>query len=843
MDEYRGSTTKDISSREMKNSMISCQIAAEGMVLLKNDDHILPLSLGKRIGLFGDGAQRTLFCGMGAADVRIRKVTSVWEGLEQVGFEIANPQYLAAQAKLYEDQEIAFYKNVYEYAEGNAVKAYLSSFAHPFQAPVQPILTQEDIPEDTDVAVYVLSRVSGEGKDRTCTKGDYYLTDEEEKNLIFLGTHFKHLIVLLNTGSVIDTQWIDQIPGISAVLWIGLGGSHAGLAAAQVLAGIVPAQGKLVDTWAARFEDYPNALSYLGHSREMSDEDYNEQIFVGYRYFDTFGVKPAFGFGFGLTYTDFSVDFECAYANTEGIVLKVVVKNTGNVRGREVVQAYMTAPEGKQVKASRELKAFAKTRMLEPGENQLLTLTIPYGEMGFYCEATACWMIDQGLYIFSVGNSLDASVPVAGLWFDTDVVLQKCKNVFNAGTLSEIQPKKRHNLPKADGIVIVKADMSSIITKKYVYENPLLSAADKPEQIMRFNDVKDGRVTLDEFMAQLSPEEMAWLCVGNDAEKTPTKTPNMMDFVAIGHSTSPTQYKKWGIPRVNASDGAGGLRVTPELDYDEEDKVTSNPFFVIEGMAKAFKEDAEKVPEGSTRYYSYVVSIPIATQIAQTWDKDAMEAAGRIAAEDMREFGIGIWLAPAMNIHRNPMCGRNPEYFSEDPLVSGYAAGYIVRGVQSIAGYAATIKHMACNNQEDGRNNVSSNASERTIREIYMKGYEIAIRVGNPKAIMSSYNLINGIHAANHYGMLTDIVRNEWGYDGVIMTDWGTTGKHHHEGKYEGATASGCILAGNDLVMPGSQDDVEDIIEALNSGKLPVEKLRWCCKNVLRLVIDSFKMH
>ena len=189
------------------------------------------------------------------------------------------------------------------------------------------------------------------------------------------------------------------------------------------------------------------------------------------------------------------------------------------------------------------------------------------------------------------------------------------------------------------------------------------------------------------------------------------------------------------------------------------------------------------------------------------------------------------------------MCGRNPEYFSEDPLVSGYAAGYIVRGVQSIDGYAATIKHMACNNQEDGRNNVSSNASERTIREIYMKGYEIAIRVGNPKAIMSSYNLINGIHAANHYGMLTDIVRNEWGYDGVIMTDWGTTGKHHHEGKYDGATASGCILAGNDLVMPGSRDDVDDIIEALNSGKLPVEKLRWCCKNVLRLVIDSFKMH
>ena len=617
--------------------------------------------------------------------------------------------------------------------------------------------------QSAETAIYVIRRNAGENNDRKAEKGDYYLTDTEEDNLRKLTGCFSHTVVVLNT-CVIDTTFLETIPGIDALVLMGLAGSEAGNALADVLSGEVNPSGHLTDTWAMRYSDYPAASTFGMNDGDALQEDYNEDVFVGYRYFDSFEVTPRFPFGFGLSYTSFRRDCLRVEADWQTIRVYIRVCNTGDTAGRDVPQLYVSAPFGRLSKPRQELKAYAKTSLLLPGEAEEIVLELDTESLASFDEEQAAFVMEQGDYLLRLGSHSRETEIVAALRLDGEAVLRRVRNEFFPDRmLSRLVPPTRIG-EKCEAPVIplhagdCRTKDGACRDREEEREDLKAMSAAPVDMSATLIDVKDGRVSMESFVRSLDDDTLLRLVKGTAGE-----TPWKVEKRGVGKrrkvkgpmssgSTTALFLNSLAIPNWLVTDGPAGLH--------------------LPGC-------------GATGY-------PAGTVIAQTWNDEAARLVGRGIGKELRYYHYSVILGPGMNIHRDPLCGRNFEYYAEDPLLSGRMGAGTTLGVQETPGTGVSIKHFCCNNQEAERLDTNATVSERALREIYLKGFEICVRTAKPRTVMTSYNKVNGIHTSSNYKLIHEVLRGEWGFDGLVMTDWST-----HSNKVSD------LHAGNDLIMGG----------------------------------------
>jgi len=806
----RATTDAAISQRELEHETIARRAAAEGIVLLKNENGALPLKPGA-VALYGAGARGTLKGGVGSGEVRERSSVSIERGLENAGFTIVTKRWL-------DDYDLQFAKGKAKWKAEierrvrwkGIPAAFREVSEHPFRIPTGRRIDGDDLCAcGTDTAIYVIARQAGEGKDRRLEPGDFYLDETERANLEFLCRSYQKTIVALNAGGMIDLGFLDEIEDIDALIYCGQGGQQGGNAFADIVCGAVGPSGKLTDTWSMRYEDYPSA-NVFGVSPEHAA--YPEGIYVGYRYFDTFDVEPRYPFGYGLAYTEFSIETTGITANGSLVYVTAAVKNVGAVyAGKEVVQVYLSAPNGALVRETQSLAAFGKTEPLRPGQSQELTLSFDLADFAAYDAATASWLLEDGEYLVRIGNSSRNTRLAAVLETDRRVVTRRGTNVCPPETpVDEIAPRQRRQ-PAAP------ADVLRILVRV-----PECVRTDGP----RAEEPRDEAV--ESLLGALSDKELVSLTVGGGLVGW------RYNLAPGAAGTTTNRLVKKGIPNVCLADGPAGLLLFPEMVITKNggQKYLRMPENYDFGILKKFKGVFVGTEKDGTVHYQYATAWPIETVLAQSWNTALLEEIGAAVGREMLEFGVTLWLAPGMNIHRNPLCGRNFEYYSEDPLLTGKMAAALTRGVQRHGGVGVTIKHYACNHQENDRTKVSSDLSERALREIYLKGFQIAVRESDPMAVMTSYNRINGVYTANSHDLCTTALRTEWGFRGVVMTDWSSTGDHNGEHAL-------CIPAGNDLIMPGNKKARKEMLRAIRGGRITREQLLTCARRVLAMVMHS----
>ena len=823
---FTGTTDNTVMKRELDNRKIARRAAAEGMVLLKNEGQLLPLKEGTKAALYGVGASRTIKGGTGSGDVNERETVSIYQGMKNAGFEITTEDWIKAYDEQYQAARYAWRDEIEEKASGleDQVAGFFNVYSTtPFRMPAGAPITQTD----AEVAIYILSRVAGEGADRFDAEGDYYLTKEEKQQLSDICSMYKHVVVAVNTGGLADLSFMDEYSNIEALLQIVQPGMEAGSAFADIISGKVTPSGKMADTWAYKYEDYPNSKTFSHNNGNVDKEYYTEGLYVGYRYFDSFDIPVRYGFGYGLSYTTFETKvLATELKENKKIVVETEVTNTGDTySGKEVVEFYATCPAGKLEKEYRRLVAFAKTGLLAPGESEKLILEIGLDKLTSYSEKDAAWILEGGSYVIWAGNSLEASVPCAVLNLDGEVILTKTQNICPLkDELEELNQSSEKMNQKLEALLKVAEEEKVPIME--------LKAADVETRVVEYrSNAECVPEEARKFVDTLSTEKLVALASGDPGKGQGSNLGSAGISVPGSAGETNNCALEDGVPGIVLADGPAGLRLMKHYNV-HEGKIVNKPFkFSLEGGLFCEGEPADP---GET-YYQYCTAIPVGTLLAQTWDTALIEEVGEMIGGEMMEFSVTLWLAPGMNIHRNPLCGRNFEYYSEDPLLAGRMAGAMTNGVQNVPGCGTTIKHFACNNQEDNRMGSDSILSERTLREIYLKGFEIAITESQPMSIMTSYNLINGVHAANCEDTCTKAARCEWGFQGVIMTDWTTT-------EYgPDCTASGCMRAGNDLVMPGAFSDRDNLNQELIDGTLSTEDLKACISRLVNIAWQSME--
>lgn len=856
-------TSNSISAYESKHLQIAREAAAEGMVLLKNINNCLPIKPSK-IALFGNGARRTVKGGTGSGDVNVRQFSTVEDGLENAGFVVQTKDWLDAYDKVQKENETAWMQSrlgeLRAIAEQKHVPLYVAAVLSPTPKakpePMHTLTLNYNLDTiDNDIAVYAIARNSGEGTDRF-VENDFDLTATEEADITLIAKKFKKCIVVLNVGGAVNVSNIAANPNIGAILIMSQAGSAGGDALCDILTGKATPSGKLAMTWAKKYADYPYADEFAHLDGDYDDSYYKEGIYVGYRYFDSFNIEPMYPFGYGLSYTDFETKYLSAKVEGNDVTINVLVKNIGKCAGKEVVQVYFSAPQGQLNKPYQELIGYQKTMLLQPSANETLKIHFKISDLASYSEAFSGWVLEKGEYLIRVGNSSRDTKIVLKLDITQDIITVKTKNVFGKADFTEIttssnmftypsEEKEGKSAPN------VKIDTKAIPVKAVDYSDATIrvNTTSSINEFITYDMVKKGQYSIGQLIDQLSPQEMALLCCGayKDGEKAQI-IGNITISVpgAAGETTAALNSR--GIPVAVMADGPAGLRLTPKYYVDKDEKFVYDEPEMGE-IIKLLELPEPPKPDLSDAEirYQYATAIPIATSLAQTWNNELIRQIGQMVSDEMLGFGIHIWLAPGMNIQKNPLCGRNFEYFSEDPLVSGKCAAAMTKGVQSNEGACTTIKHYACNNQETHRMSNNAHVSERALREIYLKGFQVAVADSDPFAIMSSYNLLNGEHTATHYALLTSVLRDEWNYSGIVMTDWGTTriGAESSHGnfkqKYKASDQGGCIKAGNDIIMPGTKADADKIVESIDnkSAKCPITlgELKVCATRMIKLFI------
>lgn len=844
---HSGTMEERPSKREILHGKLAGKLAAEGMVLLKNEG-VLPLKTSAPAGLFGGGAVRTVKGGTGSGDVNNRENISVYRGLKEAGVPITSEEWLIDYEKRYEDARNVWKEKVLKDAEKmeNPFDAYA---LNPFSMPEGRSISEEDV-KGALTALYVISRISGEGKDRSRTEGDYYLSRQEREDILFLNRQNMPIVLILNVGAPVElTDILQEAENIKGILLISLPGQEGGHAAANVLLGKSVPRGRLTATWAKRYEDYPSAEEFGALNGNLETEEYREGIYVGYRYFSSFGVQPLFPFGYGLSYTEFSVDFDRLEITETGAELIVTVKNIGKIyASREVVQVYVTLPQkemeeaecsaadeeriglsylfGPQGKECYRLAGFARTGLLQPGESQQLRVVTDQKQMAGFSEEQQAWIVEKGSYGLWLGKHAESLEPAAILTVPESVVLERTERIRPAQKVLEefAEPKS------------VKENVSKWLKMAKKQKTPEFLFHPRGEQNREtkysVTPMPGGQGGSKEELKgkeqELSVEELIPLLYGNVVKGASTLGSSGVRVPGSAGETTETLEHKYGVRSLIMADGPAGLRLRQSYQVDRKSDSVYG-VGVLGSLENGFLEEMEFHEDADT-YYQYCTAFPVGTALAQTWDVDLMREFGRAVALEMEEFYVDLWLAPGMNIQRNPLCGRNFEYYSEDPFLSGKMAAAVVSGVQADGNCGVTVKHFACNNQEDNRMSVNVCISPRALREIYLRGFEIAVRESRPVAVMSSYNRINGFHAANFGDICTGVLRKEWGFEGVVMSDWNTTVPA------DGSISWKCAVAGNDIIMPGNPQDDENIRQACERGELSEEAIRTCGRRVLAMI-------
>ena len=764
---------------------LSRKAAGEGMVLLKNEHNILPFKKGTKIALFGVGSVDYTKGGGGSGDVYCRYVHNVYDGFAEKQaegkVEVFAPlgDFYREYAETYRpvhkknleakvDEIMARYEAMPDAQKELTKKEdlFLEDVTGVFTAhgvtwtdlellrgqdivrvQVNILLPQPEIPEKlfaeaadfADVAVLTISRYSSENCDRLAQPGDYYLSAEEQALYEKLKASFEAVIVVLNVCAIMDCEWFAEDPKVPAALIAWQAGMEGGSAIADLLCGDVTPSGKLADTIAKDFADYPSSATF--------DEDeyyvnYYEDVYVGYRYFETIpGAKEnvRYPFGFGLSYTDFSLTDLSGKEENGMITVSLLVTNTGTCRGREVVQIYYAAPQGKLGKPARALAAYVKTKLLQPGESEVVTLSFPVAQMASYDDLgkiqKSAYVLEHGDYDIFVGTSVADVKKVWTYTMESDAVTEQLT--------ARCVPQKLAKRLLADG------------TYEALPMEEWLQNYEIPEPVPELADLTD--------------EELCNFLGGSPA-------------IGVCNTCCFPPLEKRGLPAQPTADGPAGIRL----------------------------EEKYGIP---------TTAWPSATLLACTWDPMLVEEIGACGGIEGRENGLTIWLTPALNIHRTPLCGRNFEYFSEDPYVSGTMAAAQVRGMQA-SGMACSIKHFACNNRELNRTKIDARVSERALREIYLKGFEICVKTADPWTVMSSYNPLNGVHTSENYDLLTGILRKEWGFGGMVTTDWGM--------KYDPVRE---VMAGNDMKMPAGYP--RELFAAVKNGTMSRSHLETCAMRMI----------
>ncbi len=707
-----------------RHADVARRAASEGMILLKNEGSSLPLAAGSKIALFG-AMDEYRPGGGGSSNVKPVRTVDIPSGLKEAGFVID--------------------------------------------------------PESRETAILAIVRGSGEGRDNS--PKSFELNDKERETLAKIKSlGFKRIVAVCNAAHAINLKPLAGDPAVSAIVWMWAPGGEGGAALGDVLAGKVNPSGRLASTFAEKPSDYPSDAKFR-ESRWY--EPYEEDIFVGYRYFETIpGAKErvVYPFGYGLSYTQFSLEASGFEADVNGAVsCKVKVVNTGAVAGRRSVLCYSSQEGGKAEHPALELRAFAKTRVLAPGESETLTLSFAAKDLVFFDDegaagAAGSWVLDSGRYTIYAGGSVRDVVKAGAFAIENPVIVSSPGFKLDSSRLARRM--------RANGKY--SSENLSYPGFKGTGANTPLKLEEPAEPKWKLADVAAGKVTMDEFLDQMTLKEMLYLLYGHP-KHDPSGTGSIGDF------------PKFGISAAQTCDGPAGVRRSKPSTY-----------------------------------------FPCAALLASTFDTALLEEIGKVIGEEAADVDFDILLAPGLCIHRHPLCGRNFEYFSEDPLVAGECAGHYVKGVQS-QGVGATLKHFAGNNRETTRKIEKDIVSERAFREIYLRGFERAIAIGQPWAIMTAYNGLNGYNAGENYGLLTGILRDEWGYKGLTMTDWHTTVSMWRE-----------IEAGNDVKMPDQYTDVlaklfgkdanggvEEAVCAWKRDFLSTAKVRESARRVCELVMKT----
>ncbi|MCR5415317.1 MAG: glycoside hydrolase family 3 C-terminal domain-containing protein [Pseudobutyrivibrio sp.] len=833
-------TDSSIQPFEIEHAKRVRKISPECTLLLKSNG-LLPLKEMKKVALFGSGARKTIKGGTGSGDVNVRHFVTIEEGFKNAGVEIVSDKWLDEYDAVMVEARKGFVQGIKDEAKAMGVSPMMICMGRAMKEPEYKL----GLDFDADTAVYVIARNSGEGADREIVAGDINLTETEIRDITYLNKNYKNFVLVLNVGGVLDLTPVDEVENI---LYLGQLGQETGNVLADLLLGKAYPSGKLTTTWAP-IAEYPSTEGFAN----MDDTEYKEGVYVGYRYFDTVKKIPTYPFGFGLSYTDFEINTVDARISKNEISVDLAVKNIGGFAGKEVVQVYVTAPSGKLDKPYQELVAYAKTKELQPNESEKVTITFKAESMASYDMDSASYILEAGKYIIRVGNCSRKTAVAAVVNVESTITVSKHKNICNGLSFKDAVYERTVG-DDLNGVKELTLAADAIATKEYCY-SPEPTELTSEKTGLTWDDVKKNPDSLDDFVAGLSNEQLAYLSLGqfDEAGGMGTIIGSASDSMAGAAGETTAQLKNLGVPTLVMADGPAGIRVCTQYKLvDGKAKGLDNPLagfeeFVDMDELKAMSAAVEPSQEEKEApiNYIYCTAIPIGTELAQSWSDAVCEECGDIVGEEMEMFGVHLWLAPALNIHRSPLCGRNFEYYSEDPVISGKTAAAITRGVQKHKGCATTIKHFACNNQETNRMRSNSILSERALREIYLKGFEIAVVESQPKALMTSYNLINGEHSCNSRDLITCALRDEWGYKGIVMTDWYVTttimsGPMQH--KHPEASAAGCVYAGNDITMPAMVTDKADMLESVgnDAARYPIERahLQATGKRVLGMILE-----
>ena len=826
----------------MDKKKIARKIAEESIVLLKNADHILPLKEKKEITFFGRTQIGTLYSGNGSGGANIAGCGTILEECEKRGIKPESLlkefyEYKASAEQVTEEDEFDWTK-VSEMVNSGIMYEIFGKYKAPLDEYDVPETLIFQAAEKTDTAIFVIGRNSGgEECDRHLPE-DYYLTRSEESLLKDICTHFANVVIVLNVNGLIDLSWMKKYASIKSLLFIGIPGEEGASALAGILTGEINPSGKLAVTIAEHYEDYPSAdhfswdkehleniLDYESYGLSSEENGstgftkspvtvYWEDIYTGYRYFDTFGKQVLYPFGYGLSYTAFAISDALVKKQNGGILVTADVKNIGEMSGNEVIQIYLSKVypvEGPY----QELKGFEKTSDLAPGEKEQVKIWIPWRELAVYDEERAAWVIESGDYLLKMGNSSRDTFVKGLICVEKTILAEQCTNCLN---ITECNNGKIEFLTQKEN----DAEMASVLN--ITEQNKDVSGQNiifvTPEDV---HDVQENRkcgketiskaeTTVSERekernLAELSIKELAALCVGY-GPGTP--------FAAVGDRSDPsTIFDDEGKPMTTNSHPTGypGY-VSPAIEE--------------KGIKSVFYKDGPAGIGG--------VAWPTEMLIACSFDKKLWQMFGDAVGKECEEQQVNVWLAPAVNLHRNPLCGRNFEYFSEDPYLTGVCACEITKGVQNSRPVIVCPKHFAANEQETFRRGnagknvdaVDSILTERALREQYLKPFEMLVKDAGIACIMTSFNKINGSFAGGSHDLCTHILREEWGFEGAVVTDWGDM-----DMVVDGADA---VAAGNDIVMPGGPPVIRQILKGYEEGRVTREELEQAVRHLLIMI-------
>jgi len=780
------------------------EAATEGSVLLKNENKTLPYTDADSVSIFGRAQIDYYQTGIGSGgEVNAPYKTNLLGGMLRKKSSGHNPLINKELSHIYT-----------KWLKDNPAEHSKDWQSEPWSQKEMPIdeVLAGDAAAISNKAVFVIARTAGEMRDNAAVEGGYYLTRTERDVLRIICNAFKQVTVVLNIAGIIDMSWMndDAFNGhITAVLISWFGGMEGGNATADILCGVSTPSGKLADTIASSINDYPAVKNFGGVSRNVYEED----IFVGYRYFETFARdKIAFPFGFGLSYTTFSLSVLKA-SDKKGIVTIIVrVKNTGKQYfGKETIQVYYEAPQGKLGKSARVLCAFIKTKLLKPGESEKVMLSFSLQDMASYDDSgitgyKSCYVLEEGSYYLYVGTDSHTATRIKIDGNDSIHILSTMLMSRQEQACAPVQPFKRMHpsAKKNDGtydLLYEDVPLNEVDLQSRINKNIPESMSITGNQGITFTDVRRKPFRLDAFVAQLNKEELTTLVRGEGMESKKVTSGIAGAFGGVSEA-----LYKYGIPVAGCSDGPSGVRMT-------------------DGTQASLMPDA--------------------TMLACTWNVELVAELYMFEGKELASHKIDMLLGPGMNIHRCPLNGRNFEYYSEDPFVTGVMADAALMGLKA-GGVSGTVKHMTANNQEANRYGVDAVVSERALREIYLSAFEHVVRQGHADAIMTSYNPLNGHMNASNYDLTNTILRKEFHFNGLVMSDWfATMNDCVTGGEHSNKKIASMIRARNDLYMVVDNDGAEknclgdDGISSLAEGKLSLAEIQLCAKDIISFLIRA----